>query len=70
MGVLGNAELALHMLPNESPARDNLQRIEAAAMSAADLGRQMLDKDVAGLGENITVCVYIAERGAARFYIR
>lgn len=40
--IIGNAELALMRLNPESPALDNLQRIEKAAARAADLARQML----------------------------
>lgn len=42
MAVLGNADLALMRLAPESPARDNLLKIEQAARQAADLARQML----------------------------
>jgi len=42
MVVLGNADLALHELPPESPARENLDSIRQAAHRAADLARQML----------------------------
>jgi PAS domain S-box-containing protein len=40
--IIGNAELALMRSNPESPARENLQRIEKAAARAADLARQML----------------------------
>ncbi|ABL00506.1 hybrid sensor histidine kinase/response regulator [Pelobacter propionicus] len=40
--VLGNADLALALLPPSSPARDNIQRINQAASKAAELARQML----------------------------
>jgi len=40
--VLGNAELALIQAPEESKVRRHLQRIEEAALKAADLVRQML----------------------------
>ena len=42
MTVLGNADLALMRLPQESPAVDNLRQIEKAAEKAAGLARQML----------------------------
>ena len=42
VGILGNASLALTRLPPESPARDDVKRIETAAERAADLTRQML----------------------------
>jgi len=40
--IIGNADLALMRLAPESPAVDNLQRIEKAASQAADLAKQML----------------------------
>ncbi len=40
--IIGNADLALMRLNPESPALENLQRIEKAAARAADLARQML----------------------------
>jgi two-component system, cell cycle sensor histidine kinase and response regulator CckA len=40
--IVGNADLALMRLNKESPAVDNLHRIEQAAERAADLARQML----------------------------
>jgi len=40
--IIGNAELALMRLNPESPALENLQRIEKAAARAADLAKQML----------------------------
>lgn len=42
MAVMGNAELALMRINKESPAVDNLQKIEQASTRAADLARQML----------------------------
>ncbi|GAG07392.1 unnamed protein product, partial [marine sediment metagenome] len=42
MAILGNADLALSGLAPESPARESLEEIEAAAKRAADLARQML----------------------------
>ncbi|MDD2581024.1 MAG: transporter substrate-binding domain-containing protein [Desulfuromonadaceae bacterium] len=42
MAIIGNADLALMRLNRESPAADNLRRIEQAAARAADLARQML----------------------------
>lgn len=41
-GVLGNAELALDLLPPESPARALVHAMEASASRGADLARQML----------------------------
>lgn len=40
--VIGNADLALRKLKPESPAVENLKRIETAAARASDLARQML----------------------------
>jgi signal transduction histidine kinase/CheY-like chemotaxis protein len=40
--IIGNAELGLMRLGPESPALENLQRIEKAATRAADLAAQML----------------------------
>jgi len=40
--IIGNADLALMRLNKESPALDNLRKIEQAAARAADLAKQML----------------------------
>lgn len=40
--IIGNADLALMRINTESPAVDNLQSIEKAAVRAADLAKQML----------------------------
>jgi len=40
--IVGNADLALMRMNPESPAIDNLQKIERAAARAADLAKQML----------------------------
>jgi len=40
--IIGNADLALMRVAPESPAVDNLRRIEQAASRAADLAKQML----------------------------
>ncbi|RII26450.1 MAG: hypothetical protein CXR30_16345 [Geobacter sp.] len=40
--IIGNADLALMRLSNESPVVENLRRIEQAAVNASDLARQML----------------------------
>jgi len=40
--IIGNADLALMKINPESPAIDNLQRIEKASARAADLAKQML----------------------------
>ena len=42
VSILGHASLALEDMPAQSPARDNLQQIETAAMRAAELCKQML----------------------------
>jgi len=42
MAIIGNADLALMRLNKESPAIENLHRIEQAATRAADLAKQML----------------------------
>jgi PAS domain S-box-containing protein len=42
MAIMGNADLALMRMSNESPARVNVEHIDAAAKRAADLTRQML----------------------------
>jgi len=42
MVVLGNADLALMRIPEDSPVRENLAQIEQAASRAADLAQQML----------------------------
>ena len=40
--IIGNADLALMRLNPESPAMENVRKIEKAAMQAAELSRQML----------------------------
>jgi two-component system, cell cycle sensor histidine kinase and response regulator CckA len=42
MAIIGNADLALMSLTEDSPAAENLKRIEQASARAADLTRQML----------------------------
>ncbi|MDD5287118.1 MAG: PAS domain S-box protein [Desulfuromonadaceae bacterium] len=42
MAIIGNADLALMRMNPESPAIENLHRIEQAAARAADLAKQML----------------------------
>ncbi len=42
MAIIGNADLALMRINKESPAVENLHRIEQAAARAADLAKQML----------------------------
>ncbi|MDD2897970.1 MAG: PAS domain S-box protein [Desulfuromonadaceae bacterium] len=42
MAIMGNADLALMRINRESPAVENLHRIEQASARAADLAKQML----------------------------
>ena len=42
MAILGNADLALSLLPPASPSRPNVEEIVRASQRAADLCRQML----------------------------
>jgi two-component system cell cycle sensor histidine kinase/response regulator CckA len=42
VGILGNASLAMLDLPDDSPAREAVLRIQAAAERSADLTRQLL----------------------------
>ncbi|GFO60182.1 hypothetical protein GMST_25070 [Geomonas silvestris] len=42
LAIMGNASLALHRLPPDSPAQYHLEQIEHASDKAADLARQML----------------------------
>jgi PAS domain S-box-containing protein len=42
LAIIGNADLALMKISPESPATDNLRKIEQAASRAADLSKQML----------------------------
>ena len=42
MAIIGNADLALMRINKESPATENLHKIEQAAARAADLAKQML----------------------------
>ena len=42
VAILGNASLALEESPTHSPAREQLQDVQAAARRAAELSRQML----------------------------
>jgi signal transduction histidine kinase/CheY-like chemotaxis protein len=61
--IIGNAELALMRINKESPATENLQRIEQAAARAADLARQMLAYSGKGkfVVENIDLNILLAE---------
>jgi two-component system, cell cycle sensor histidine kinase and response regulator CckA len=51
MAIIGNADLALMRISTESPAVENLHRIEQAAARAADLAKQMLA--YSGEGKNV-----------------
>ncbi len=42
VGILGNAELALQEIPEDSPTREILEQIEIAGKRAAELTRQLL----------------------------
>ncbi|MDD2897438.1 MAG: response regulator [Desulfuromonadaceae bacterium] len=61
--IIGNADLALMRLNRESPAVDNLHRIEQAASRAADLARQMLAYSGKGkfVVENINLNILLEE---------
>jgi PAS domain S-box-containing protein len=61
--IIGNAELALMRINKESPATENLHRIEQAASRAADLARQMLAYSGKGkfVVENIDLNILLEE---------
>jgi PAS domain S-box-containing protein len=61
--IIGNADLALMRINKESPAVDNLHRIEQAAARAADLAKQMLAYSGKGkfVVENIDLNCLLAE---------
>ncbi|MCF6179903.1 MAG: PAS domain S-box protein [Geopsychrobacter sp.] len=61
--IVGNAELALRRLKKESPALENLRRIEQAAERAADLAKQMLAYSGKGkfVVENIDLNILLEE---------
>ncbi len=42
MGMLGHADLALTQLPDDAPARRNIEEVVASAQRAADLANQLL----------------------------
>jgi signal transduction histidine kinase/CheY-like chemotaxis protein len=48
MAVVGNADLALTKLAEDSPARGHVESIRSAAQRAADLAKQMLDYSAKG----------------------
>ncbi|MDD2897442.1 MAG: PAS domain S-box protein [Desulfuromonadaceae bacterium] len=61
--IIGNADLALMRINKESPAVDNLHRIEHAAARAADLAKQMLAYSGKGkfVVENINLNVLLED---------
>lgn len=63
MAIIGNADLALMKISKESPAVDNLHRIEQAAARAADLAKQMLAYSGKGrfVVENINLNLILKE---------
>ena len=63
MTIIGNVDLALMRINKESPAVDNLHRIELAAARAADLAKQMLAYSGKGkfVVENIDLNILLEE---------
>jgi PAS domain S-box-containing protein len=63
MAIIGNADLALMRINKESPAVENLQRIEQAAARAADLAKQMLAYSGKGkfVVENLNLNILLEE---------
>lgn len=63
MAIIGNADLALMRINKESPATENLHRIEQAAARAADLAKQMLAYSGKGkfVIENIDLNILLQE---------
>ncbi len=63
MAIIGNADLALMRINKESPAVENLHRIEQAAVRAADLAKQMLAYSGKGkfVIENIDLNILLEE---------
>ncbi|MBU1568724.1 MAG: CHASE domain-containing protein [Proteobacteria bacterium] len=61
--IIGNADLALMRINKESPATENLHRIEQAASRAADLAKQMLAYSGKGkfIVENINLNTLLEE---------
>lgn len=59
MSILGNADLALHALPADSPARVNIKEVENASRRAADLAQQMLA--YSGQGRFVTESIDLAQ---------
>ncbi|MDD2735138.1 MAG: PAS domain S-box protein [Desulfuromonadaceae bacterium] len=63
MAIMGNADLALMRINKESPAVENLHRIEQASARAADLAKQMLAYSGKGkfVVENIDLNILLEE---------
>ncbi|WP_020675057.1 PAS domain S-box protein [Geopsychrobacter electrodiphilus] len=63
MAIIGNADLALKRINKESPAVENLHRIEQASERAADLAKQMLAYSGKGkfVIENIDLNILLEE---------
>lgn len=63
MAIMGNADLALMRISKESPAVENLHRIEQASARAADLAKQMLAYSGKGkfMVENINLNLLLKE---------
>jgi len=63
MAIMGNADLALMRINKESPAVENLHRIEKASARAADLAKQMLAYSGKGkfVIENINLNILLEE---------
>ena len=63
MAIMGNADLALMRINKESPAVENLHRIEQASARAADLAKQMLAYSGKGkfVVENIDLNILMEE---------
>ncbi len=57
VGILGNAGMALQSLPPDSPARESLKDVEAAALRAAELTHQLLA--YAGKGQFVVESVVL-----------
>lgn len=63
MTIIGNTDLALIRINKESPATENLRRVQEAATRAADLARQMLAYSGKGkfIIENIDINLLVEE---------
>jgi len=65
MGIMGNADLALHIVSSDDPARMHLLEIDKAALRAADLAKQMLAYSGRGrfLVEQVNLNALVEETG-------